>query len=892
MSLLITRAALIRPMHLFDAGTILAVLVAFAILAGAGAALAAPPRVYVTERTPSPPEIDGVIDESVWNAVEWAGEFTQREPTEGAPPSGQTQFKILYDDENLYVAYRAFDPEPNGVRSVLGRRDQFPGDWVEINIDSYHDHRTAFSFTASVSGTQGDEFVSQDGEHWDGNWDPVWEHRTQIDEQGWTAEARIPLSQLRYEDRDEHVWGIEVTRRIYRREERSVWQPIPKDEHGWVSRFGELRGIRGLRAQRRMELLPYTLAKGEHFESIDGDPFADGSAGQFTGGLDGKIGVASDLTLDLTVNPDFGQVEADPSVVNLTAFETFFGEKRPFFIEGANIFEYRIAPSVAFGTHTTDRLFYSRRIGRSPQYRADFNEEGYVDQPENSSILGAVKLTGKAAGTSIGILESVTAEEKADVQLDGVRRDVTVEPLTNYFVGRAQKDFRRGDTRLGGMITAVNRSIGDPEVDFLHKSAYAGGIDFFHYIGERDYYLAVNILGSRVAGGETAMLRTQTSSARFFQRPDNDGQSVDSTRTSLAGHGGSVRVGKSKGRLNADGGVAWRSPGFELNDLGFVRNADEINEFSWVGYAIRNPFAIFRRMSFNANQWLDFEYGGENTYQAFNFNTSAGFKNNWSYNGSVTRENERISVSDLRGGPSMKVPGNVNFNGGVDSDSRRRISGGFGGATTNFDDDAGGSSKYWTYLAWRPSNAIRVEVNPAYTRNRPDLQFVQATDFAGEAAYIFGALKQETFDVSLRLDYSLTPRLTVQYYGAPFVSAGKYSDFKRISNPRAGAYEDRFVRLGAAASRDPAGGWLVDENSDGTTDYSFGDRDFNVRDFNSNLVVRWEYSPGSSLYIIWSQSRSGFLPNGRFDLNRDLDGLFEIHPHNVFLIKINRWFDL
>lgn len=869
-----------------------AALAILALLVEVGPALAAPPRIYVTERTPSPPQIDGRIEESAWNAVEWSGGFTQREPTEGAPPSGDTQFKVLYDDENLYLAYRALDPEPNGVRSVLTRRDQFPGDWVEVNIDSYHDHRTAFSFTASVSGTQGDEFVSQDGDNWDGNWDPVWEHRTQIDEQGWTAEVRIPLSQLRYQDRDEQVWGIQVQRRIYRQEERSVWQPIPKDEQGWVSRFGELHGIRGIRAQRRMEFLPYTLAKGERFKEIEGDPFADGSAGQVTGGLDAKIGVASDLTLDLTVNPDFGQVEADPSEVNLSAFETFFDEKRPFFIEGANIFEFRIAPSVAFGTHTTDRLFYSRRIGRSPQYQADFNEEGYVDQPDYTSILGAVKLTGKAAGASVGVLESVTAEERAEVDVAGVRRDVTVEPLASYFVGRMQKDFRLGDTRLGGMVTAVNRSINDPEVDFLHESAYGGGLDFFHYVGKRDYYLAANLLGSRVAGSEAAMLRTQTSSARYFQRPDNDGHSVDSTRTSLAGHGGSVRVGKSKGRLNADTGVAWRTAGFELNDLGFTRNCDELNQFAWVGYSIRNPFSIFRRMSFNVNQWLDFEYGGENLYQAFNFNTNAGFENNWSYDGSITRDNERISMNELRGGPSMRVPGSVSFNAGVESDGRRQISGGFGGSASHFDDDAGKSSGFWTYLAWRLSHAIRLEINPEYSRNRPDLQYMQAADDAGETAFVYGALDQETFNLSLRLDYSLTPRLTVQYYGAPFVSAGKYDEFKRITNPRAGEFEDRFVLLGGAAVRDADGDWVVDEDADGTTDYTFGDRDFNVRDFNSNLVVRWEFSPGSSLYAVWSQSRSGFEPDGRFDLNRDLDGLFEVRPHDVFLIKINRWFDL
>jgi hypothetical protein len=642
-----------------------------------------------------------------------------------------------------------------------------------------------------------------------------------------------------------------------------------------------------------MELLPYTLAKAETFEKIEGDPFADGSAGQVTAGLDGKIGVATDLTMDLTVNPDFGQVEADPSVVNLTAFETFFDEKRPFFIEGANVFDFRIAPSVAFGTHTTDRIFYSRRIGRGPQYRADFNEAGYVDQPVYTSIIGAVKLTGKAAGASVGVLESITAEEKAEVQQDGVNRDVTVEPLTSYFVGRMQKDYRKGDTRIGGMVTAVNRSIDDEEVDFLHESAYTGGMDFFHYFGQRDYYMAVNVLGSRVGGSQRAMLRTQTSSARYYQRPDNKGQSVDSTLTSLAGHGGSMRLGKSKGKLNSDIGVAWRSPGFELNDIGFMRNSDEINQFAWVGYGIRNPFSIFRRMQLNVNQWLDFEYGGENLYQAFNFNTNANFKNNWNYSAGITRENERISTSELRGGPSMKMPGDINFNADLNTDSRRRISGGFGGSGVHWDDDAGKSSNVYAYVAWRPTNAIRLEFNPEYSKYQPELQYMETTDASGTPAYVYGDLDQETVDFSVRLDYSLTPRLTVQFYGAPFISAGTYTDFKRITAPRADSFEDRFVRLGNAATQDPgSGNWNVDEDGNGTTDYSFSNQDFNVRDFNSNLVVRWEYSPGSSIYLVWQQQRSDFLPNGTFDARDDMNALFDVHPHDIFLIKINRWFDL
>jgi len=860
----------------------------------AGLAEAVETRAYTTTLTSTPPRIDGRINDPVWESVAWSGDFIQRDPADGEPPSAQTAFKVLYDSQNLYIAFRAFDPEPEKIASILARRDHFPGDWVEVNIDSYNDNRTAFSFTASVSGTQGDEFVSENGNNWDGNWDPVWEHKSRVDDRGWTAEVRIPLSQLRYGDQDEQIWGLQVQRRIYRHEERSTWQRIPKDESGWVSKFGELRGIKGIKAQRQVELLPYTVASGERFERIDGDPFADGDAGSVSGGLDGKIGVTSDLTLDLSINPDFGQVEADSSVVNLTAFETFFQEKRPFFIEGSNIFEFRVAPSVAYGTHTGDRLFYSRRIGRQPHYRADWYEEGYVDQPENTSILGAFKLTGKTEnGLSIGVLESLTSKEHADIEHDGTRREVAVEPITNYFVGRLQKDYRKGDTRLGGMLTAVNRNIEDGEVAFLHEAAYVSGLDFFHYLPERRYYLALNVVGSRVRGSEEAILRTQTSPARYYQRPDNSGQAVDSTRTSLDGHAGSLRIGKSSGNLNFDTGVAWRSPGFELNDVGFLRNTDEVNQFSWVGYHFRNPFSVFRRMSLNLNQWFDFEYGGENLYQAVNFNTNAVFRNNWNYNFSISRENERISNYELRGGPSIRIPGNVNANGGINSDWRKTIAFGAGVGASWFDDDNGRSRHVWSYVAWRPTNAIRIELNPFFGRNGRGMQYVQTEDFDGEDRYIYARMDQKTFDLSFRIDYTLTPNLTIQYYGAPFISAGQYDRFRRITNPRAEHYSGRFADLGDAVRYDAdEDEYYVDEDMDGSDDYSFRDRDFNVRDFNSNLVFRWQYSPGSSLYLVWSQARAHYAPDGRFALEDDMSDLFGVQPHNVFLIKINRWFNL
>src|SRR5262245_40292246 len=529
---------------------------------------AASRRSYTTQlAVPGPPKIDGVLDDPCWERVEWATNFVQWEPTAGDAPSEQTAFKIVYDETALYLAYRAYDREPGSIARLLARRDRFPGDWVEINIDSYHDQRTAYSFTSSVSGTRGDEFVSEDGDSWDGNWDPIWELQTKVDDQGWTAEVRIPLSQLRFAERDEQVWGIQVQRRLFRKEERSLWQPKTKEESGWVSRFGELRGIQGIRTRRPVELLPYTLGRGETFESVPNDPFQDGRDADFEFGVDGKVGVTSDMTMDFTVNPDFGQVEADPSEVNLTAFETQFSEKRPFFIEGNSILSFQLAPAVTGGDFTSDNLFYSRRIGRPPRFAPALAVAEYADVPTASSIRAAGKLTGRTRhGLSLGVLESVTGHETAQVRGGMGDREVVVEPLTNFVVGRAQQDFRRGNTQVGGLVTATNRDL-EPHLAFLHRAAYTGGVDLLHQWHDRMWYVAANGAASHVRGEAKALLVTQTSSARYFQRPDNDYESVDSTRTSLTGYSSAFRFGRSGGKhVHFEGGVAMRSPGFEINE--------------------------------------------------------------------------------------------------------------------------------------------------------------------------------------------------------------------------------------------------------------------------------------------------------------------------------------
>jgi hypothetical protein len=852
-------------------------------------------REYQTSRiVGQPPVIDGTLNDPVWDQVEWTSDFIQRIPTDGDPPTQQSHFKVVYDDEALYFAFQ-LDDDPEEVAPLLGRRDTFPGDVVEINIDSYGDRRTAFSFTLSASGVRGDELISNDGSNWDTSYNPVWTFKPRITKTGWVAEARIPLSQLRFSGEADQTWGLQVMRQLHRLQERSTWQRIPKDSSGWVSQFGELQGLENLQPKRRIELLPYGVARGESYTQEEGNPFRTGSDNDFDIGLDGKVGLTNNLTLDFTFNPDFGQVEADPSEVNLTAFETFFDERRPFFVEGKQILDLRLAPAITGGSFTRDTLFYSRRIGISSRYSPDLPEGSYFDAPNASTILGAVKLSGKtASGLSIGILNSVTAKETGGLSIDGDRSSIAVDPLTNYFVGRIQQDYRDGDTQFGGMVTAVNRKIDDQHLEFLREEAYAGGLDFSTYFKDRDYRFDANILGSMIQGSPEAIALAQTSSARYFQRPDNDSEDFDPTRTSLGGHSGSMRLLRTNNHdLQFQTGVAWRSPGFEINDLGFMRSADEINQFTWVGYSKRDPFMIFDRWQLNGNQWLDWDYGGNFLGYRYNVNTNAQFKNKLSSGLGLTRRGEFTSNTALRGGPSSVWPGNWNYNAWFSTDRSKKVAGSIGAFGWRGDEDSSDYEELWGSLTVRPTNALRIWLHPSLSRNQTEMQYVGTDSFDGDR-YLFGSLDQETFATTLRIDYSITPDLTIQLYGQPFVSVGRYDTFKRITNPQANSYHDRFASFtDEQISFDPdTGVYSVDETLDGAVDYSFGNPDFDLRDFNSNLVVRWEFRPGSTFYVVWAQTRNSSARIGQdLGISDDLSNLFAARPNDVIVLKIAKWFN-
>jgi hypothetical protein len=842
-------------------------------------------RIYGTQHLQSePPKIDGVLDDACWKEGAWSGNFTQQIPTEGAVPTAETELKIFYDDDNIYAAIRAHD-DPSLIDRTGGRRDSFIGDIVGVCFDSYHDYRTGFEFDLTAAGGKIDLILMNEGV--DASWNAVWDGKVAEEDSAWTAEFRIPLSQLRYSKEEVQVWGLHVWRWINRNLEEDQWALIPRDTPARMSSIGELHGIKNLPNNRRVELLPYLRAQVHSFEKESGNPFSTGSESNYAFGLDGKFGLSSDLTMDVTINPDFGQVEADPSILNLTVYETFFEEKRPFFLEGKNIFDFNFE---------FDQLFYSRRIGHRPSYSPDLEDNEYARSPDNTAILGAVKLSGKTNdGISIGILESVTAKEMGDIDTPGERYSQTVEPLSNYFVARLQKDYNNSNTLIGGMFTATNRKIEDAHLNFLNRSAYTGGLDFRHQWKEKTYYVDVKTIFSNITGDSEAILDMQTASARYFQRPDADHLSVDSTLTDIFGHGAFVEVGKGgNGNVRWDAGFNWRSPSLDLNDLGFLRRTDEFEIQGKIGYVQNQPGVVFRKYSFFAGLENDWDFDKTFLARRIRLIFRAELKNKWQFFANAYRENHLFDVKLLRGGPGVRIKGWIHNMYRLSTDPSKKVSIG-GMVHSHFHDDK--FSKTFStspFLTWKITNALQLTSNVSYMKTRTALQYICTEDFGAHQRYLLGEMDRSTLGMTIRFDYAITPEFTIQYYGNPYVSGGEFRDIKRIVNPRAQNYEDLYhIFNESEMSYNSANSeYRIDENGDGATDYTIDNPDFSFREFRSNLVARWEFRPSSTVYLVWTHGRSDYENTRGASLSDGLSTLFDGSADNVFLFKFNYWFSI
>ena len=837
--------------------------------------------------------VDGRLDEAAWASAPAADGFVQQRPNAGQPASERTEARILFDGDAIYVGMRMYDSRPDSILAQLTRRDQgSTSDGARVFIDSYHDRRTAFVFGLNPRGVKDDFLRFDDGQGIDFGWDAVWDGAASVDSAGWTAEFRIPLSQLRFDAGEVNGggrWGVNFRREIARKAETVFWSPVPPNAEGFVSLFGELEGLSGLRQGRRLEILPYTSARLTHAPGSRSDPYWAPNEVAGSVGADLKAGLPGGLTLSATINPDFGQVEVDPAVVNLSAFETFFPERRPFFVEGADIFQFGQLQS--FNLWNTNTYFYSRRVGRAPQGFVNVDGVLHDDVPDASTILGAAKVSGKTGAWSLGVMDALTQRETAPyVTADG-SGEYPVEPLTNYFVGRVRRDFAQGRTVLGGLATGVHRDLRGDELDgLLRGRAYVAGVDGSHSWGNREWSVSGYAARSLVTGSADAIARTQRSSARYFQRPDADYLEYDPTRTSLGGHvlGAAVRHG---GAWDASLAYQETSPGFETNDAGFQSRADARAVSTFFGRRINKPGKVFRSRSMYLYSNHAWNFGGDLMSAGIAGGSDFEFNNLW-YGGVGAGYNpEFINDRLTRGGPLATVPPQWRVNAYLGSDPRKplslEVSGSYREDTSGEYDRVAGMS-----VNLRPSSSVQVSVGPRFAKERDTDQYVASGEDASATAtfgrrYLLANVDQTTVSMDTRVDWTFSPTLSLQVFAQPFIAVGDFWGYKTLDRPRS------FDFTPIPGSPDGSAPFAFDPDGAGPAgaiDVSDGSQlDFTVLSLRGNAVLRWEYRPGSALFLVWQQDRSGQELDGRFSFGEDARGIFDRRSHNVFLVKATYW---
>lgn len=841
--------------------------------------------------------VDGRLDDPAWANARPIGELTQRAPFDGKPATERADVRVVYDDDAIYVGARMYDSEPSRIRTELARRDaNTQSDRLEVGFDSYHDHVTSYVFGVTVSGVKKDYLLGNDGGSQDEQWDPVWSVQTSRDSLGWSAEMRIPFSQLRYSTSRVQVWGMNFRRLIHRKAEDDFFAWWPVSDRGAASVFGHLFGLESLPQPRRLELLPYVTARNERIDpGVPNNPFNDGSRSFGSAGLDLKYGLSSSFTLDGTVNPDFAQVESDPAFVNLSVFEQYFEERRPFFIEGIDIFR--------FGGQG---LFYSRRIGRPPQAQAQ-SRGGFVDTPPQTRILGAGKISGRTQrGWNIGLLNATTAREYARVDSAGIRFRDNVEPLTNYFVARGRRDSKNGSNQVGFMLTAVNRDIQDPALEFLRRSAYAGGIDFGHRFDRNIYNFRGSIGVSRIDGDTLAIQLAQRSSARYFQRPDAKRVRYDPSLTSLSGWTADLSLGKEAGTYQFGVSTNATSPGYEINDAGFQTGADFAGFGGFVNWRRNRPGKVIRSAFAGNNSFLGSNFDGVRTSLVYNLNLYAQLLNYWSGNLNLGRGFRALSPNLTRGGPLATLPTFWNLNLGVTSDTRRRLYGSLR-FFNQWNELGGGGSTVGTSLTVRPVPAISASIGGNYQNTVTAQQYVTSksdTSFVATFGreYVFSDVRRHTFDFTTRFNVTFSPNLSLQLYAQPFVATGEYSRLKQLARARSLDYivygetsgstldcfdaTDRKIPCGSAK----AAYYVADPDGSGPhASILISNRNFNVRSLRGNSVLRWEYRPGSTLFLVWTQKCSAFSDDATFAFGDDIRSLCRGPSDNVFAVKSNYW---
>ncbi|HEX8393097.1 MAG TPA: DUF5916 domain-containing protein [Longimicrobium sp.] len=881
--------------------------------------LAAAPCAAQTAAHPSTPSVsahpareivlDGKLDEAVWATPEPATGFRQQQPNEGQPAQ-RTEVRFAYDESALYVGARMYDSlGAAGVQSQLTRRDQsVESDYIQLVFDTYHDHAGRTVLQVNPSGVKYD--AGQASPNADPSWDPVWNVQTRIDSAGWTAEMRIPWSQLRFTSAVEQTWGLQILRYVQRLNESSLWSFYGRQESGGPARYGHLAGMRIENRPRGLEIMPYAVARASYVEPTQaGSPFQEPRAYDTRVGADVRALLGSNLTLSATINPDFGQVEQDPAVVNLSAFESYFDEKRPFFVEGSGLLSFGGLNCFTCSNVSGMSLFYSRRIGRRPQGGMPGGYD-FQDAPANTRLLGAAKLTGRTAGGwQIGAVEAVTAREVGQVRnLDGTGAETTVEPMTNYLMGRVKRTTAGGSRTWGLIATSVVRRFGDDGEALrtqLPSHAEAVGADWNLYWKNQTYRLMGNVALSNVMGDSMAIRRLQRSSARYFQRPDRDdggngvfSDAFDGDATALRGFGGYLRMSKESGPWLWETSANYRSPGFEVNDMAFLTQADYVWMNANLVRNITKPTNWYRSLWISGGVQQQYNFDGDRTDLQIHQFTGWDLPNYWNL-GLYAHVRPEVNADRMTwGGPVVRRASSWFVGPSVETDGRKRfvfsLNPGFGATS------AGGvHTELNGSVRVKPATNVQISFGPSYTHDRNPTQFVNrfadphATNFMGQRA-VFAELNQHVVSMNTRVNWTFSPTLTLELFAQPFIATGQYSDYKEFVRPRTVQTRDFTPQELTVAQTDANGrpsSYRLDTDGNPATDegFRFAENSFNVRSLRGNAVLRWEYRPGSTLFFVWQQQRSGESPYGEFNFGRDASAVFRSHADNVFVIKATYW---
>ena len=835
------------------------------------------------------PVIDGRLDEDFWTKQgEWSEPFIQVTPYERHITDSPTKVKLIYDNKYIYVGVYCKDAVPEKMNAFIGNRDDNSiGDLISVAFDTYHDYRAAPEFNLNIGGNRTDLIVT-DKLSVNLSWNAVWQARTHINrvDSSWTAELRIPFNQLRYNQvTDSGIWGLHVRRIIRRNSEVQNWSLIPLKNNGHVFSFGEMHGMTDPPKPRGFELLPYVMGKYKREPEIQGSPYQKGRLWGGSAGLDAKVAL-QDFTLDLTVNPDFGQVALDPSVMNLTTYETFYDENRPFFLEGKHIFDFPMG---------NDMMFYTRRIGAAPTLSPEGidNQASFAETATNVPIIGALKLTGtNRRGVTVGVIQSLTARSSVKVTRNRTENTEVIEPLTNFTIVDLQKNWQ-GNTLLGGMMTSVNRALNEPHLErYLVRNAFTAGIDFTQFFANRLYYVEMKGMFSSLNGSADAITRLQNNAVHYYQRTSGqDYLHVDESRTALNGTGGYLRAGrKGNAKWAFSETFSWLSPGFDLNDAGYLKQSDMMSVETVVEYRQTDPWKMFRRSTLTFSQLNQWNYGGKSFGNSLNAGLRTMLMNRFESTITQTFGWNGVQSRRLRGGPDVRFGQWYALAASFNTDRAKRIM--FMLQYTG-DYNLPGDYSFNTLapsLTFRLSNYVHLTGKFNYAWNRDRMQYVSAVTQAPRSApaYIVGDMDQQTYGLTMKLQVNVTPDVSFQWYAAPFTSTASYHAFKRAMNPESRVRSDRFQPFALDEISLSDGTYHVLNSSD---NYSFANPDFNFNEFRSNLVARWEYLPGSTLFFVWEHSMSNRTSDFMSGWNRNIERMFALPTTNVFMIKLNYWFN-